>query len=144
MTDTQPAREKAKSVLGQAEDVVRHNPLLAVGTLLSVGLVLGYSLKAGSRPPRRLDRLQRLAGTDYRSRDLERAIDRMETVINRSVPRAYETVRDKVSDWPEIVTTLTQLWQNKAVPKLEEARNAIPNVSEIKSAVSNASAKWTK
>ena len=144
MTDTQPAREKAKSVLGQAEHVVRHNPLLAVGTLLSVGLVLGYSLKAGSRPPRRLDRLQRLAGTDYRSRDLERAIDRMETVINRSVPRAYQTVGDKVSDWPEIVTTLTQLWQNKAVPKLEEARNAIPNVSDIKSAVSNASAKWTK
>ena len=140
-TDTQAS---ASAILNTLEGTVREQPLLTMGAVLGFGLLIGMAIAKQSRPPRRLQKLQNWAGTDYRSRDLERSIDRIENAINRTAPRAYEGFRDSVSQWPDMISSIATAWQNKAVSKLGDVKAAMPDVADIKSAAATAAQKWAK
>ena len=90
-----------------------------------------------------MEKLQRMAGTDFRSRDLERTIKRLEKTVNRSVPRAYDTMRDGVSGLPEMIASLAHVWQNKVASTLSDVKQSMPNVSDIKKAAASSAQKWT-
>ena len=154
MTDVNQIRDTASAALKSAEsganlakntleDVVQNHPLLAIATVASLGLLLGVTISRKSRPPLRMEKLQRMAGTDFRSRDLERTIKRLEKTVNRGVPRAYDTVRDGVSGLPEMIASLAHVWQNKVASTLSDVKQSMPNVSDIKKAAVNSAQKWT-
>ncbi len=115
-----------------------------MGVVLGFGLLVGMTIAKQSRPPKRMKKLQNWAGTDYRSRDLERTLDRLENAMNRTAPRAYEGVRESVSQLPEMISSILSAWQTKAASKYEDVKNAMPDVSDIKSAASTAAKKWAK
>ena len=64
------AESSATSAFHAIEEVVQNHPLLAIATVASLGLLLGVTISRKSRPPLRMGKLQRMAGTDFRSRDL--------------------------------------------------------------------------
>ena len=137
------AESSATSAFHAIEEVVQNHPLLAIATVASLGLLLGVTISRNSRPPLRMEKLQRMAGTDFRSRDLERTIKRLEKTVNRSVPRAYDTMRDGVSGLPEMIASLAHVWQNKVASTLSDVKQSMPNVSDIKKAAASSAQKWT-
>ena len=148
MDGSQRAASTSASITDTVDAVVRSHPLLVAGSIVGLGFLVGVAISKQSRPPRRLRGLQNWAGTDIRSRELERTIDRLESFANRSAPRAYDraydTVKDTVSNIPETISTIVSAWQNRASSKLDEAKSAMPDVADIKSAAVNAAKKWAK
>ena len=142
MTNTSP--ERSQTLLQTLEATLRNQPLLAIGAVVGVGFLVGVAITTQSRPPKRFKSLQNWAGTDFRSRQLERTIDRLENAANRQAPRAYESVRESVSNLPETLSAILAAWQNRASSKFEDVKAAMPDVADIKSAASNAAKKWSK
>ena len=136
--------QPASSIMKTLEDTITNQPLLSVGAILCVGLAAGYVLKSGSRPPRRLDRLQRLAGTDVRSRDLERAIKRLQKTYDRNVPPAYDAVSASMAGIPDMVSALAQAWQKKAAPMVQSAVDSLPSANDVRTSVVDAATKFKK
>ena len=151
MTDRSHPQQAPQTALDSIEATVqaaiKEQPLLAMGAVLGFGLLVGFAMTKPARPPRRLKNLQNWAGTDIRSRDFERAIDRMENVVSRNVPHSMDQVRQSVAGLPEMVGALLQAWQTKAASKFDDVKSAmpnVPNVTDIKAAVSDTARKWAK
>ncbi len=141
---TDQVQKSSASVFETIDEVVEHYPVLTMAAVAGVGLMIGMAITKKSRPPLRLERLQRMAGTDYRSRDLERVIKRLEKSVDRTVPRSYDQMRDTVSNWPDMITSLAQAWQTKASSKLADVKGSLPDVADIKEAASKAARQWAK
>ncbi len=148
MAASQRSATSNSSVAETIEAVVRTHPLLVAGSIVGMGFLVGVAISKQSRPPRRLRNLQNWAGTDIRSRELERTIDRLENFANRSAPRAYDraydTVRETVTSIPDTISAIVSAWQNRASGKMDDVKAAMPDVADIKSAAANAAKKWTK
>ena len=136
--------QSVSSAIDTVEQNIRKQPLLSISAVLFVGVAVGYAVKSSARPPRRMQRLQNFAGTNYRSRDLERAIKRLEKAYDRNAPAAYNAVRDGVSGLPDMIGALAQAWQTTMSPKLRSVRDALPDMPDVKSAAAEAAKRWTK
>ena len=92
-------KQQASEAADNAKDVVRGNPLPAVGVALGVGLVLGLLI------PRRRPHHQDFGRRSYR--ELNRLANTLRDTVDATRSRAY-AVKEKASD-PAILDRLTSL-----------------------------------